>query len=191
MRRLLREFIGALVLAIGVPEASATVIQQLTIEEMADRADAIVLGRHLESKSMWVGRMLVTRVTVAVSELLKGEAQSMVTVEILGGVDRNRKVPIAMTVPGAPRIHSGEDVILFLSRIAAPAGAGEYEIVGFSQGKLSVVEDAQGRQVIATGAAPGAPKPLAEVKAQIQRQLARQGVRREPSNPVALGLEKE
>lgn len=189
MRRLLLEFIGALVLAIAVPEASATIIQQLTIEEMTDRADAIVLGRHLESESMWVGRMLVTRVTVAVSELLKGETQPMVTVEILGGVDRNRKVPIAMTVPGAPRIHSGERVILFLSRIAAPAGAGEYEIVGFSQGKLSVVEDAQGRQVIARGAVPGAPKPLADFKAQIQRRLARQGIRSEPS--VAPGLEKE
>lgn len=158
-------------------------IKRLTTEELAARAEVIVLGQHLESRSVWVGRMLVTRVTVAVGELLKGQTQSTVTVDILGGIDMNRRIPIGMTVPGAPRIHSGEQVVLFLSRregLTAQAGSGEYEIVGFSQGKLSVIEDEHGRPMVATGAAPGAKTPLAEFKAKIQEHVSNQ-VRERPS----------
>ena len=173
MRRLLLNFLCLVALAVAVPEAKATTVKQLTTEELVKRAELIVFGRHLESRSVWVGRMLVTRVTVAVGELLKGQAQSTVTFDILGGIDTNRKIPIGMSVAGAPRIHSGERVILFLSRQQGITGSGEHEIVGFSQGKLSVVEDAQGRQMVATGAGGGANTPLAEFKAEIQRHVSR------------------
>lgn len=183
MRRLFLTSLCLVVLAVAVPPAGAAMIKRLTTEELAARAEVIVLGQHLESRSVWVGRMLVTRVTVAVGELLKGQTQSTVTVDILGGIDMNRRIPIGMTVPGAPRIHSGEQVVLFLSRregLTAQAGSGEYEIVGFSQGKLSVIEDEHGRPMVATGAAPGAKTPLAEFKAKIQEHVSKQ-VRERPS----------
>ncbi len=173
MSQLLLKSLCLLALAVAVPEAGATTVKRFTTGELVARAEVIVFGRHLESKSVWVGRMLVTRVTVAVGELLKGQAQSTVTFDILGGIDTNRKIPIGMSVAGAPRIHSGERVILFLSRQEGIIGSGEHEIVGFSQGKLSVVEDAQGRQVVATGAGGGANTPLAEFKAEIQRHVSR------------------
>src|SRR5207302_3466133 len=71
MSRLLLKAICLLALVVAVPEARATTIRRMTHEEMAQRAELIVVGRGMESRSVWVGRMLVTRVTVAVDEILK------------------------------------------------------------------------------------------------------------------------
>ena len=187
MRRLLPGVLWLFALAVVVPQAGATTARQLTDEELTTRAKLIVVGRQVESKTVWVGRLLVTRVTVAVGEILKGQAPSTVTVDIPGGIDMNRRIPIGMSVPGAPTIHSGEHVVLFLSRregITAQAGSSEYAIVGFSQGKFSVVEEAQGRQVVITGAGQAAKTPLGEFKAKIQMYVSRQGVRERPSPRV-------
>src|SRR5262245_38839960 len=107
-----------LAFAVGVPEAAATTIKPLTIADLVAAADVIVVGQQLESRSVWVGRMLVTRVTVSVHERFKGQTDSTITIDIPGGIDMNRKIPIGMTVSGAPRIHSGERVLLFLSHRA-------------------------------------------------------------------------
>jgi len=183
MSRLLLKAICLLALVVAVPEARATTIRRMTHEEMAQRAELIVVGRGMESRSVWVGRMLVTRVTVAVDEILKGQVQSTVTVDIPGGIDMNRKIPIGMSVSGAPSILRGEHVVLFLARqqgITAQAGSGEHAIVGFSQGKFSVVEDGQGGQVVTPGAGRGARMPLAEFKAEIQRHISGQRLGERP-----------
>jgi hypothetical protein len=126
---------------------------------------------------------------VSVHERLKGRADSTVTVDIPGGIDVNRKIPIGMSVPGAPRIYSGERVILFLSQRAAftaQAGSPEQGIVGFSQGKFSVVEDASGRPMVITGTEKGA-RPLQEFKAEIQGLLSGRGAA-EPLSRRALPM---
>jgi hypothetical protein len=192
MRRALGAALCLFALVVIVPSAGAMTVKRLTNEELTTQAELIVVGRHVESRSVWVGRVLVTRVTVAVGEILKGQAPSTVTVDIPGGIDMNREIPIGMSVPGAPTIHSGEHVVLFLSRqdgIKAQAGSGEYTIVGFSQGKFSVGQDAQGRQVVTPGAGRGAKRPLEAFKAEIQRHISRQGVRERPSPPALPGAE--
>ena len=175
MRTSLLGTLCLLALAVAAPHADATTIRRLTTAEMVATADVIVLGQQVESRSVWVGRMLVTRVTVSVHERLKGRADSTVTVDIPGGIDVNRKIPIGMTVPGAPRIYSGERVLLFLSQRAAftaHAGSSEQGIVGFSQGKFSVVEDADGRPMVVGGIGHSAVRPLAELKAEIESHLS-------------------
>ena len=161
------------VLAVVVAQAAATTVRPLTDEELTAQANRIVVGRQVESRSVWLGRMLVTRVTVAVDETLKGDAALEVTVDIPGGIDINRRIPIGMSVPGAPSIASGEEVVLFLERrgdMTAQGRGDTYGIVGFSQGKLSVVKDAQGRQVVLRGGARGGTR-LGEFRAKIQRHL--------------------
>jgi hypothetical protein len=170
MRRLFFNSLCLFAWAFMIWEAGATTVKRLSLEELTARSELIVLGHHLETKSVWVGRLLVTRTTVAVGELLKGQAPPSVIVDILGGIDMNRRVPIGMNVPGAPRIHSGEQVILFLSRREGLTGTREYEIVGFSQGKFSITKDATGSRVRA--AASGAAMPLAQFKAEIQRYVS-------------------
>jgi hypothetical protein len=87
----------------------------------------------------------VTVVTVEVSEVLKGNAGNTVAVVVPGGIDTNRPVPVAMTYPAAPELLGQENVLLFLTDENRLAGS--YGIVGFSQGKFTVVESAQGEKV--------------------------------------------
>lgn len=119
----------------------------LSIEQMIDQSDLIVIGQCLDARSQWVDRNLVTVATISAREVLKGDQSSAVTVVLPGGVDANRKIPIAMTYPGAPRITPGEHVFLFLTRDEEFAGG--YVIAGFSQGKFSIVKDESGQEVVA------------------------------------------
>jgi hypothetical protein len=118
----------------------------LTIGDMVVQSDLIGIGSCTNIKSMWVDRSLVTLATVSLSETLKGSESGEITVVLPGGVDANRKIPVAMTYPGAPRLTPGEDVFLFLNANSdAPGG---YIVAGFSQGKFSIVRDEEGEQLV-------------------------------------------
>jgi hypothetical protein len=109
---------------------------------MTQMADVIVVGRAVERETRWVGRDLVTFVTVAVAEALKGDPGATVTVSVPGGIDASRKFKVAVTYPGAPSIAPNEEVVLFL--VDGQDVAGAFSVAGFSQGKYAVVEDAGG-----------------------------------------------
>lgn len=125
----------------GAGDAMAGFDQGLPLSnrELATQSDAIVVGRATETQPFWVdsGRNLVTLVTIAVDQTVKGDNAATVTVALPGGVDANRKFPIAMTYPGAPRIAPDEDVLLFLVH-ADDEVAGSYAVTGFSQGKFAI-----------------------------------------------------
>lgn len=118
----------------------------ISIEEMINQSDLIVIGNCVDTRSQWIDRNLVTLASISAKEILKGEGLSEVTVVLPGGVDANRKIPIAMTYPGAPRITPSEDVFLFLTKDDEFLGG--YGIVGFSQGKFSIVKDEDGQEVV-------------------------------------------
>ena len=159
-----------------------TLALALSIGDMTDQADVIAIGNCVETRSMWVDRSLVTLVTVAVSESLKGLPGDTLTVVVPGGVDVNRKIPVAMTYPGAPRLTPGENVFLFLNA-DSEVGVG-YAVTGFSQGKFSIVEGEDGQPAVArdltkvslkddNGVRRGtaALTPLATLKAQVKVHL--------------------
>ncbi|MBF5044770.1 hypothetical protein FGE12_20395 [Aggregicoccus sp. 17bor-14] len=127
--------------------ASATTAVRLSDEQLVEQSRQIVIGRAVESKSAWVDRALVTLVTVEVSETLKGAPARRLTVALPGGVDANRKFPISMSYPGAPRIGTQEEVFLFLTG-PQPTIAQAHTVVGFSQGKYSVVQSAGGEKLV-------------------------------------------
>lgn len=129
-----------LVAALAVPALWATTAVEHTQTDLIQQAEIIVAGRCTGVQSQWVGRDLVTLATISVSEVLKGDAGSEVTVVLPGGIDSNRRFPIAVTFPAAPEIFQQEDVLLFLT--AEDQVAGGWSIVGFSQGKFTVVESA-------------------------------------------------
>jgi hypothetical protein len=68
-----------------------------------------------------------------------------------GGVDTNRKFPVAMSYPGAPRLTPGENVFLFLTN---DTDLGGYTVAGFSQGKFSIVSDEDGQPVVSRDLTP-------------------------------------
>jgi hypothetical protein len=128
----------------SVPNTSLA--NALAVEDMVHKSDLIAIGTCVGTKSVWVGRSLMTLATVSVGETIKGTEQNQIAVALPGGIDANRDVPIAMNYAGAPRITPGEDVLLFL-RAGGPV-SGTYSIAGLSQGKFSIVKDEDGRQMV-------------------------------------------
>ena len=129
-----------------LPVADTSLAVALSVQDMVNQSDVIAIGNCVETRTVWVDRTLVTLATVSISESLKGSESSTITVALPGGVDANRKIPIAMTYPGAPQITPGENVFLFLT--ATGEVAGSYTVAGFSQGKFSIITDEDGTQVV-------------------------------------------
>jgi hypothetical protein len=156
-----------LLAAVFVCPASATVLVPLSDQELATRADVIVIGHATSRQTVWVGQDLTTFVTVAVSESLKGGAGTTLTVAIPGGIDRRRKIPIEIVYVGAPQISVNEEVLLFLER-SGPRAHGAYVVSGFAQGKLSIVPDAAGVKRIPRGQGQ---KRLSDFREEIRRHV--------------------
>ena len=129
-----------------LPTPDTSLAVALTVEDMVNQSDVIAIGSCTETKSVWVDRSLVTLATVSVAESLKGNESSTITVALPGGVDANRKIPVAMTYPGAPQMRPGENVFLFLT--TADEVPGSYTVAGFAQGKFSIITDENGEQMV-------------------------------------------
>jgi hypothetical protein len=119
---------------------------ELNNQALATTADVIAIGRALDSRSVWEGRVLVTQVTVRVEETLKGGADETVVVTLPGGIDANRRIPVSMTYAGAPTMHAGERVFLFLAR--DDENPDRLTVIGFSQGKFSVNTEPGGEEIV-------------------------------------------
>lgn len=135
----------ALLAALAASPLRATTALERSTNDMIQEAQLILTGRCTHVESRWVGRNLVTLATIAVSETLKGQAGSEVTVVIPGGVDSKRPIPVAVTFPAAPTIQLQENVLLFLTPENQVAGG--YAIVGFSQGKFTVAQNPAGHSL--------------------------------------------
>ncbi|HEY0553029.1 MAG TPA: hypothetical protein VGG20_02120 [Thermoanaerobaculia bacterium] len=145
MRSTARAFLGLLAAVLTIPAVQATTAVERTEADLIQESTLVVTGHCTHLQSQWAGRTLVTLATIQVSEVLKGGAVSTVTVALPGGLDSNRRIPVAMSFPAAPVILQQENVLLFLT--PQPLVAGTYSIAGFSQGKFSLVEDVPGKAV--------------------------------------------
>ena len=137
--------LAALVTALAAP-AFATTAVRLSNDAMAANADVIAIGTAIDIQTVWEGRTLVTVVTLKVNESLKGDAASTLSIALPGGIDATRRLPVAMTYAGAPTIGLGEEVFVFLTRDADIQSG--LTVVGFAQGKFSIVSDASGNRFV-------------------------------------------
>ncbi len=157
----------------------------LSVKDMAEQSDLIAIGSCVDTKSVWIDRSLVTLATINVAETLKGAESNPITVVLPGGIDANRKFPVAMTYPGAPQIQPGEEVFLFLN--VEPDFGGGYTVAGFSQGKFSIVTDEDGQKLVTrdltktilksnNGIRRGSENatPLSSLKAEVKKYLGQQ-----------------
>ena len=124
--------------------ASADISIRQSNEHLTAGSDVIVIGRAVERSTRWIGRTLVTAVTVEVSDSLKGDVSGRIEVLLPGGADANRPIPVAMSFPGAPQMQANEEMFLFLTYDGDVNG---YIVSGFAQGKFSIVTQ-QGRRMI-------------------------------------------
>jgi len=118
-------------LVLGVCSAYA-VMSPWPLEELAKRADMVVLGTVIELKSAWDAKYTAihTDVTLAVEHVLAGRREEeVVTLQVAGGSVRG----IGMRTSHDATFQVGERVIVFLDRRAVPS-----TVVGMQQGKFAV-----------------------------------------------------
>ena len=125
--------------------ASADISIRQSNQQLTAASDVIMIGRAAERSTRWVDGTLVTAVMVDIAETLKGGVAGRIEVLLPGGADANRRIPVAMTFPGAPQMQANEEVFLFLTH---DPDVGGYIVSGFAQGKFSIVTQ-QGRRMIA------------------------------------------
>jgi len=145
-RPAVKAVLGLLATALVVPGLWATTAVERTETDMIEEATLIVTGHCTHVESAWLDGDLVTLATIGVSEVLKGTAGAEITLVLPGGIDANRPVPVATLYPAAPEVFVQEDVLLFL--VGEDRVANGHAIVGFSQGKFTLVSSAS--QQVAT-----------------------------------------
>jgi hypothetical protein len=117
--------------------AEASVALALTLEQLAERADVIVVATATEEQSRRHidGKLIVTDVSLKVDTVLKGDAKPNATLvaTVLGGhIDQ-----LAMQVPGEASFEIGRRVIAFLQRAKH---SGDLRVVGMAQGVLPLIQ---------------------------------------------------
>ncbi|MGC8741405.1 MAG: hypothetical protein ACP5QZ_11590 [Candidatus Sumerlaeaceae bacterium] len=122
-----------------------------TFESLAQKADAIVVGKCVSKNCVVRRGVFVTTHQVQIGETLKGKsvrAGDTVSVATLGGTLKTP--PLTQFVNDQPEILEGEDVLLFLQqpantsaqrKSAIPELASSARVVGGAKGKYSVITD--------------------------------------------------
>lgn len=126
MRRLL-----ALLLLVAAAPAAATTLVEISVEEAARSAEAVVRGRVTSSVGRVTrdGRRVVTEVEIAVDSAWKGATDATVRVVVPGG----STATLAMRVDSAPTFELGEEVVVFLGRRGSA-----WSVMGLALGKYRV-----------------------------------------------------
>ncbi len=129
-------FVGPVALAPHVAHASTAVA--LSLEDLVDRSDTVVVGIARSKASRWEGGRIVTYTTVAVDTAVAGKAKAGedVVVRTYGGVVDG----IGQVTHGEANLPLGQPVVLFLRPLpaAAKAAAGTLSVTGMAQGALAV-----------------------------------------------------
>ncbi len=160
----------------GIP-AEATILQQLTLDEMVQKSTSIVRARVTASSEVARGGDVFTLYRFETLEVLKS-GPAVQEVAVPGGVAGGMR----QVVEGAPTLRAGREYILFLWT----SRSGLTQLMGMSQGVFSVERTTAGdRQAsrVAAGeqmldAAGHAVRdetlsiPLTELKTKVSKSLA-------------------
>jgi len=176
-----------LALVLGViaglaPRALATSLEQLTLDEMAQKSTAIVRARVTGSHSGMRGANIYTFFELQVMETWKssGQTPGLTTTEVAipGGVADG----IRQSVTGAPELKPGQEYVLFLWT----SRSGLTQVIGLSQGLFQLSEEGSGKAVAKRPASselmvvrsglpvddPAVSMPLQDLRTQVRQALA-------------------
>lgn len=125
---------------------SSAIMIGMGTEELTRESGIVIRGKVAKVEALWSedGKTIITRATIIITNILKGEAISnMVTVEHEGGEIGE----IGLRVSDVSPLNAGEDVILFLNKSAKSKIIGDvHEIVGKAQGKYIISNDGIARK---------------------------------------------
>ena len=135
----LRSILLAASAVLAISSAQATTVIAPTFDELVARAQLIFQGRVTDVQSQWTGeggqRHIVTYVTFAVEEALKGEVGASYTLRMLGGTVGDQ----TMEVTDSPKFKVGSRDIVFVEN----NGSQFIPLVGIMHGRFRVQTDAQ------------------------------------------------
>lgn len=114
--------------------AQPTTLARLSLAELVNSAQSIVQARAIASSCVWRDGEIWTITKFRILENWKGNSPPEIKVAMIGGQTGR----IMSYVPGAPRFHPGEEVILFLE----PTQRGEISITAWGEGTFRVRRDA-------------------------------------------------
>ena len=123
------------------PLASASVVVALTVDDLVDRSEAVVVAIPRSRTSRWEGGRIVTYTTVAIDSGVAGgmKAGDLVVVRTLGGVVGD----LGQRVFGEAVLPLDAPVMLFLRamppQLDGVAATGSRGVVGMSQGAMPIV----------------------------------------------------
>lgn len=109
--------------------ASASVIK-MSLEDLTRKASIIVVGRVTATAYVQTEEGIMTRITVGVTERIKGEVDSTVIITQPGGRSGQMEMKVSDTVP----FKTDEEVFVFLWT----RSNGQHRVLGLSQGKLLI-----------------------------------------------------
>ena len=133
----------------------------LSAADLTNQADVVAVGKVSATKSEWNAdkTRIVTRVTVAVSEFLKGGGDPQMSIITPGGeIGEAGEMYF-----GAPRFAENEHVVVFVK--GGPNR--QYRVAGGAQGKITVTQDAT-TGVMMAGAAVKLDELVSNVKSATQ-----------------------
>jgi len=168
-------FISTLLLALAVIQPlQAITVTPLTFEQLVDASIAVVYARVSSVRGQWTAdrRGIESLVMLAPLRYLKGDLGLSVGIRLPGGEAGG----MINVLPGAPVLHEGDLVVLFLES----RGPSIPIPVGLTQGVFRVVLDAR------TGAAFVTPPPL---KASAAGRIVRGAADRRPLSLDAFASE--
>jgi hypothetical protein len=119
--------------------APAATLRQLTLDQMAQDATAIVRGRVTASSASFAGTTIYTHYKLQVSEVWKGSGATEVMLP--GGVAGGYR----QSFPGVPVLNTGAEYVLFLWRSGS---TGITHLVGLTQGLFSVTTQTDGSALV-------------------------------------------
>ena len=157
--------------------AHATILQQLTMDDMIQKSTAIVHAKVTGSYAAFQGQDIYTHYQLQILENLKGSNAGQMDVVVPGGSARG----LRQTVAGAPNLAVGAEYVVFLWT----SRSGMTQVIGLSQGLFRVVLDSSGNTNLVRPAATetmldknGNPVTdqavslrWSDVKSRIQQQL--------------------
>jgi hypothetical protein len=119
---------------------------KLTLSELSQRAEVVVIGKVASVQSSWnnARTKIQTRVEIVINERLKGRVeQSSLTIMTLGGEVNG----IGESYSHMAKFSRDEDVVVF----AARDQSGQYRVTAGEQGKLTIKQDASSKKVVGDG----------------------------------------
>lgn len=132
--------IALLLLWLSCAVTPATSVLAPTFGRLVASADVIFTGQILAQRCEWQERRgrrsIVTLVTVGVESIHKGRAESVVTLQFLGG----KVGDVSLDVAEMPRFNNGERAILFVEGNGTNASA----LVGFYHGRFPLRRESDG-----------------------------------------------